>query len=505
MYLRNCSIAALALVIPISAGAASRCDQVLHAFGTQLADATCFESTDLTTNNPLTTPLDNSIVGLPILAFTPRTDRNILINALTSPPEDKTPITKTVPGLQINARIASDPSGQARFLLRLPDDWNGRLVVGGAPSQRSEFTNDYGWSDYVVQKGYAFASQNKGVLNASLTTSTDPLGCRLNPASTTYVHFYDNDPGKPFTQWAEYMIDAATLARTGIKAAYSGAPLRYTYAVGTSNGGYQVRRAVELAPKLFDGGVDWEGTYVDEHAPNILTDLPPAILNFPDYVLSLYDPTSTAAKNIGGAGYPPDIVNTALSPASLWARYSASYWEVTMCQWQKRQDPSYNTYVTGLSTYNYVARLSVSDVGNNMADFATTGLIRAPLITVAGTMDALLPIDHHARAYARAVEAGREDDGHGDSNKDHNNNGDSNWKQPAYRLYEVQNGNHIENYKTFYPQLEYILPHAQRAFDLIVANVEHHATLPPNQCIPRGGEIAATPAQPGHCANLFAP
>jgi len=99
MYLRKCAMVALALVVPISAGAATRCDQILHAFGTQLADATCFESTDLTTNNPLTTPLDNSIPGLPILAFTPRTDRNILINALTTPPEDKTPITMTVPGI----------------------------------------------------------------------------------------------------------------------------------------------------------------------------------------------------------------------------------------------------------------------------------------------------------------------------------------------------------------------------------------------------------------------
>ena len=78
------------------------------------------------------------------------------------------------------------------------------------------------------------------------------------------------------------MIEAARLARDGVKASY-GPPPRFTYAVGTSNGGYQVRRAVELAPKLFDGGVDWEGTFVDEHAPNILTDLPPAILNYPDY------------------------------------------------------------------------------------------------------------------------------------------------------------------------------------------------------------------------------
>ena len=47
---------------------------------------------------------------------------------------------------------------------------------------------------------------------------------------------------------------------------------RRTYAVGTSNGGYQVRRAIETAPEFFDGGVDWEGTFVDPVAPNILSD-----------------------------------------------------------------------------------------------------------------------------------------------------------------------------------------------------------------------------------------
>jgi len=79
--------------------------------------------------------------------------------------------------------------------------------------------------------------------------------------------------------------------------------------------------------------------------------------------------------------------------------------EVTQCQWQKRLDPTYDTYVSGTGTYNYIARLSVSDVGAQMAAFATTGRIKRPLVTVAGTMDALLPIDHHARAYARKVAA----------------------------------------------------------------------------------------------------
>ncbi len=486
------SLALLLLLVPFSARGGVTCADVLKALGSRLADATCFQSTDLTTNNPLTTPANNSLPSLPAFAFTPITDRGVIAPIAGK----RTPITQTVPGLQLNARIASDPAGQARFLLRLPNDWNGRLVIAGASGTRSEFNGDFAWSDYVVQQGYAYASQNKGVLNLQLSTAADPLACRLNPTSGVFVHFFDNDPGQPFTRWAEFMIKAAQLAREGVKAGYGHSP-RFTYAVGTSNGGYQVRRAVETAPELFDGGVDWEGTFVDEHAPNILTDLPPAILNFPDYVTSGFNTAGTAAKNIQGAGYPPDIVS---GTTSLWGLYSAQFWEVTQCQWQKRLDPDYLTYVSGTGTYNYVSRLSFSEVGAQFAAFATTGKIRRPLVTVAGTMDALLPIDHHARAYARKVAAASK---HRRDNDDGDRHGDDD--RPAYRLYEIQNGNHIETFQVTFPQLELIEPHAQRAFDLLVNQVEHNMPLPPDQCVPRKGSIADSPAQAGHCASLFVP
>jgi hypothetical protein len=255
-----------------------------------------------------------------------------------------------------------------------------------------------------------------------------------------------------------------------------------------------VRRAIETAPELFDGGVDWEGTFVDPVAHNLLTDLPPAVLNFPDYKASGYDPNSTAAKNIVLAGYPPDLV---VGGQSLWEQYSNSFWELTLCQWQKRLDPTYDTYASGTGTYNYVARLSQSNVGQNVAAITTTGQIKRPLVTVAGTMDALLPIDHNARAYQRSVAmapSGRRD------RDDRDDEG-----RATYRLYEVQNGNHIETYKQLFPQLELIEPHAQRAFDLLVGFVENRAALPPDQCIPRGGALENAPAQPGHCASLFVP
>ncbi|MEO2218486.1 3-hydroxybutyrate oligomer hydrolase family protein [Chromobacterium vaccinii] len=479
--------AVLALLILSGVAAAderSACERLLRKLDSQLADARCVESPDLTTRNPDTTPANDSLPGLPPSAFMPQADRDILV----ADPAHRPPIKKAVPGLQIQARFAKDPLGQARFLLRLPKDWNGRLVVAGASGARSEFNGDFVWSDYVLQQGYAYASQNKGVLSAYASTAEDPLACRTGTLDNLhYVHYYDDDPGQEFTRWRDFMVMASDLARRGVEAQYGRKP-RYTYAVGTSNGGYQVRRAIESAPEYFDGGVEWAGTFVDPLGPSLLTDLPPAILNYPDYLASDFSPTSTAALNILAAGYPPDLVqNTKNGPVSLWSKHADSFWKPTQCQWQKRLDPGYDTYGAGPGRYNYLARLSASTVGSNVAAIATDGKIKRPLITVAGTMDALLPIDHHARAYARKVAA------------------EGGEHAQAYRLYEIQNGNHVERYAKIFPKLELIEPHAQHAFDLLVRYVEQKAPLPPDQCVARGGTISDAPAQLGHCPNLLEP
>jgi hypothetical protein len=484
------------------ASAAPGCPSVERFLVGKAVGVVCFHSDDLRTNNPITTPPNNSILtfadGSPlpgllggVNGFTPITDRGVISNG-------PAPTSTPVPGIQVEGWFADDPTKEARFLLRFPDDWNGKLVVAGASGTRSEYNGDWAWSDYVVPKGYAYASQNKGVLNLYLVSlasptqpASDPLACRLNPSSPVWVHFYDNDLAKPFTQWTQYMLLTANLAQQAAKANYNHFPRR-TYAVGTSNGGYQVRRAMEEAPDLFDGGVDWEGTYVDADGPNILIDLPPALANFPAYVASNYDPDSPAALNIRAAGYPPDIVNRAVTPVdSLWGRYNTQFWEVTACQWQQRFDPTYPTYTAGLANYDYLSRIGVPGVFESVAAVETTGKIKKPLITVAGTMDALLLIQHQARAYEAAVDASRR------GNNDHRN--------AQYRLYEVQNGNHIEAYVVPFPQLKLIQPHAQKAFDLLVDHVESKSPLPPSQCIPKGGTIAQIPSEPGHCANLFVP
>src|SRR5689334_12395838 len=233
--------------LPVAASAAPTCAE-LEAFLANKVKGTlvCFHSDDLRTNNPLTTPANNQITtyadGTPVPnptglalggAFTPVTDRGVISNG-------PAPTTQAVAGVQVEGWFADDPMGEARFVLRFPDDWNGKLVVAGASGTRSEYNGDWAWSDYVLPKGYAYASQNKGILNLYLVSlasvgqpASDPLACRLNPASQTWVHFYDNDPPKPFTQWTQYMLQTAALAQDAVKFNYNHFPAR-TYAVGTS-------------------------------------------------------------------------------------------------------------------------------------------------------------------------------------------------------------------------------------------------------------------------------
>jgi hypothetical protein len=163
LYLRWVgAAAAAALTISHASVSAepSRCERVLSRFGDKLIDATCADSADLTTANLATTPANNAIATLPPLAFTPQADRD----TIAPDPLHRTPIAGPVPGVQINARIAEDPQGQARVLIRLPDNWNGRLVVAGASGTRSEFNGDFAWSDYVVQKGYATSHKTRALL-----------------------------------------------------------------------------------------------------------------------------------------------------------------------------------------------------------------------------------------------------------------------------------------------------------------------------------------------------
>ena len=75
-----------------------------------------------------------------------------------------------VPGLQVNGYFPDSSKTNtnngylhdSQFVIRFPNDWNGKVVITGAPGVREQYANDFIISDYVLDKGYAFASTDKG-------------------------------------------------------------------------------------------------------------------------------------------------------------------------------------------------------------------------------------------------------------------------------------------------------------------------------------------------------
>ena len=486
---------ALALLAALAAPVFSQdlCASVKLALLAETQDVQCAASADLTTANPDTTPPDNSRPGLPPSAFTPRTDAQ----AVSPDAPHRTPITRAVPGLQVTGAMADDPD--ARWVLRLPESWNGRLVVGVPGGLRSEFMGDYIFSDFVVQQGYAYASTNKGTLNFFFSEPlTDPLACRLSPptaaTSLAYVHFYIAEPKDSITEWFRRTREVTELARLAV-AVYQERSAERTYLLGISNGGHVVRRLLAESPELYDGGIDWEGVYWAPAGPHILIDLPAALRPYRDYVLSGFDRAGAAHRAIVGAGYPPDIfanpptAANAFSPivGSFYETHANNYWDVTTCVFAKELDPAYDGEP---QDYDYAARRASFHLSPRIGRISTGGHIGRPLITLHGTMDALLPLVRHARPFRDAVAAAG--------------------RAGLHRLYEVQNGNHIERYRQGccnFTQLEFLQPHVHDAFGRLVAWVEGGIAPPAGQCVPRGGAIIDNPAlsgRPERCAALLA-
>lgn len=122
--------------------AAAGCPEILAFLADKAVGATCFHADDLRVPNPPTapvTPANNSITtfadGTPLpgptafgsaFSFTPVTDLGVISNG-------PAPTSAAVPGIQVEGWFAHDPSGEARFLLRFPDTWNGKLVVAELP------------------------------------------------------------------------------------------------------------------------------------------------------------------------------------------------------------------------------------------------------------------------------------------------------------------------------------------------------------------------------------
>ena len=323
-----------------------------------------------------------------------------------------------VPGIQVDGYFPDSSTDNtnhgwnhdAQFVLRLPDRWNGGLVVSGSPGNRRQYANDRVIADSALAKGYAFASTDKG--NTGLTFHAD--GRR---------------PGDAMVEWNHRVTQLTIAAKAVVLQRYGRLPAR-TLAAGISNGGYLVRWQLERNPWLFDGGVDWEGTLWRADADNLFTFLPPALRAYPAYAAG----TPGAHEAMLDAGFAP-------GSEFLWPYHHQVYWGLTQSIYREEFDPAFDG---DDADYDYLSR--PREVHRAVERVSLTGRIGKPMITLHGTLDSLLPISRTSDVYAGMVDdAGR---GH------------------LHRYHRIENGNHTDGLVDAFPErLEPLAPHFRAAFD----------------------------------------
>ncbi len=150
-----------------------------------------------------------------------------------------------------------------QFVIRIPDTWDGHLLTSGTPGVRDAFASDFILSDCAMERGWAYVSQDKGNIGTNFYRSgADETACK-----TPWC------PAAAIQEWTLRVRQATRQAGKLLKAtarSYGLSGVTRSYIAGISNGGYQTRRAIESDTKgdrLYDGGVDWEGTLFLDHVP----------------------------------------------------------------------------------------------------------------------------------------------------------------------------------------------------------------------------------------------
>ena len=347
----------------------------------------------------------------------------------------------------------------SQFVLRVPDNWNGKLVVTGAPGTRKQYALDFLISDFVVAQGYAFASTDKG-----------------NNGNNFYTE--GAQPGDAVVEWNNRVSQLTVAAKAALDRRYGKGPSR-TYMTGISNGGYLTRWQLENRPELYDGGVDWEGTLFTADGPNLFTYLPTAVR----YALG-----QATAEDLYAAGF-------ARGSEMLWPYHQQIYWGLTQKVYRAEFDPTYDPSCPGASAGGTFAALiapcpsdAAYDYGQRPAAvhdavgrISLTGKIKKPMLTLHGTLDALLPISTDSDVYTNMIKGAHRD--------------------RLHRYYRIEGGNHVDSLVALDPlHVRPMLPCYRTAFDALTAWVEDRTAPPASTTVPRPpGNGATDPALLNTC------
>ncbi|PVG81376.1 tannase/feruloyl esterase family alpha/beta hydrolase [Nocardioides gansuensis] len=359
-----------------------------------------------------------------------------------------------VPGIQVDGYFPDTSTSNtnngwrhdSQFVIRLPDAWNGKVVITGAPGVRAQYANDFILGDWVLAQGYAFASTDKG-----------NTGARFYADGST--------PGGSVREWHDRVTELTKATKVVVEQRYGRAP-RHTYLVGISNGGYLTRWQLENRPWLYDGGVDWEGTLFRAEGPTMFHYLPTALRHYPAYAAT---GSEEARQAMLEAGFEE-------GSEFLWPFHYSYYWDLTQRIYREEFDPDYDgsldagvpfcqSGVAGCDAdYDYASR--PASVKEAVRIVELTGNIQRPLITLHGDLDALLPMRTDSNIYDELVE-----DSH---------------QARLHRYYRFGGGTHTDGlYSTYPDRLRPLLPCARSAFQALDQWVRDHVKPPKDGFYPK--------------------
>lgn len=396
--------------------------------------------------------------------FSVQADWNLLNAAGTQNPTG-------VPGIQIDGYFPDTPppapylpndyngwNHDAQFVIRLPDNWNGGLVIAPPPGNRRQYSSDFIIADWVLARGYAYASTDKGNVNI------------ITPTTASFFYLDGEEPGDAVAEWHERVRELTKAARKVVRQRY-GKPPTNVYLFGISNGGYQVRYAIERDPGLYDGGVDWEGTLFTRDGPNLFTYLPTTLRQYPIYASAASTPEQKEAARQA-------LLAAGLAPGSefLWPLHYQVYWDLTQRIYREEFDPTYDgDLLAGVpfcasgtpncdADYDYASR--PEEVKEAVERVSLTGRIKRPLITVQGSLDTLITPATNADPYVALI-AERH-------------------RSRLHRYYLVESGQHVDGFvPAFGDALRPLLPCARAAFVALEQWVEEGEGPPASGTIPR--------------------
>ena len=342
-------------------------------------------------------------VALAIFAFDARaTPQNIDTDEFRTDP---------VPHRYIHGRL-----GDANFQIVLPDDWNGKLLIGARGYSGNEFSTG-SFKSVGLEKGYAYALSDQGWFRFDII----------------------DHPEDEYFESRRRILQLTSYVKQTVHRHYGVAASR-SFMVGGSNGGHNTKMMVEDYPTEYDGGlagygisshIEWLGSCArflrnyDVIEPRIF-DIIDARTADPDWdpAATPLSPPLTEAQiealfriyvmparitnrpQKAGAGLPFNIGRPPGSEYRWPGRYGNLFGYVATSL--EKFDPFYDPDGDGVISLDELKawdpNLSPPQVQNDFRRFDNTGNLQHPVIIAHGTHDVIVS-PGETEVYKRLVEA----------------------------------------------------------------------------------------------------